>query len=62
MWSIQGMGSTSLSLSDRPGGTLLRVTANCPFSPVPFSTADISVQLQMDTTNPLQEIQSCWSF
>ena len=24
-------------------------TAYCPFSPIPFSTADISIQLLMDT-------------
>jgi hypothetical protein len=41
-----------------PPGTLLGVTANCPFSPMPFSTADISVQLLMDTTNTLQKIES----
>jgi hypothetical protein len=26
---------------------------------MPFSTADISIQLLMDTTNTLQEIKSC---
>ena len=33
-------------------------TAYCPFSPIPFSTADISIQLLINTTNTIQEIES----